>query len=85
MEPEGPGLLERTYAPVGAAAENTLGWERELLAQARERGLDAGDLEESVLTRLEAVRNYRKAYRGYCWETEELEKRAGGALPAARG
>ena len=67
------GLIDRTYAPVGAAAENTLGRVSELLAQARERGMPTGDLEESTLTRLDAVRQYRAAYGRYCWNTDALE------------
>ena len=67
------GLLARTYAPVGAAAVNTLSRAGELIAQARERGLEVDELARSVQTRLAAVRAYREAYRKYCWETDSLE------------
>ncbi len=68
------GLLQQTYAPVAAAALNTLEAARESLEQAQARGMDVESALEDNGKRLDAVRGYRQAYREYCWETsEELE------------
>ena len=67
------GLIDHTYAPVGAAAANTLRRESELLERAGRRGVEVGELAGATLQRLEAVDRYREAYRRYCWQTDSLE------------
>jgi len=63
------GLLREQYAPVAIAGEAVLSVAERLWKQAEERGL-AGAEENRTRTqiRLSALRDYRTAYRRYCWQ-----------------
>jgi protein phosphatase len=61
-------LIERQYAPVGAAAVASL----EAAVAAASRSAAAAGLIETYQRRLERVRNYREAYRRYCWPVASL-------------
>ena len=62
------GLLDRQYAPVGAAALAALPPALDLLTKARDRGLDElPALHDHYAKRLHRVLAYREAYRRYCW------------------
>ncbi len=66
-------LLQRQYAPVGAAATGALVEVSAALAQAASRGLDVAELQQSIAARGEMAALYRSAYRRYCWEVTTLE------------
>jgi len=66
-------LLQRQYAPVGAAAKIALSEASEALAQAAARGLDVGELQQHITARAEMAALYSDAYRRYCWEVSSLE------------
>jgi protein phosphatase len=63
-------LIERQYAPVGAAGAAGLGATAEVLATAAARGLDVQELREDVDRRREHVDRYTEAYRRYLWPVE---------------
>ncbi|HJL20702.1 MAG TPA: polynucleotide kinase-phosphatase, partial [Polyangiaceae bacterium LLY-WYZ-15_(1-7)] len=67
------GLLQSQYAPVGAAATLGLRAAIEALDACVERGGEAGALRARFAARLTRVREYREAYRPYCWPVERLE------------
>ncbi len=62
-------LLQRQYAPVGAAGVLALTAARRLLEQSPA----AAHLAAGYGERLENVTAYREAYRRYCWEVKSLE------------
>lgn len=66
-------LLQRQYAPVGAAAKGALNNASEALMQAAARGLDVAELQQHVAARAGMAGLYRDAYRRYCWEVSSLE------------
>ena len=66
-------LIQRLYAPTGAAAVNTMQRADDLLAQAGQGGVDTGDLASKTQARLQAAMRYREAYQHYCWETSSLD------------
>ncbi len=66
-------LLRRQYAPVGAAATATLGWQAQLLRAAHDRGADVGDLLARTEERRIMAGRFVDAYRRYCWEVTSLD------------
>lgn len=62
-------LLQRQYAPVGAAGVVALAAARRMLEQSPA----AAHLAAAYGERLENVTAYREAYRRYCWEVKSLE------------
>ncbi|QDG49393.1 polynucleotide kinase-phosphatase [Persicimonas caeni] len=66
-------LLEQQYAPVGAAANATLGAAVDLIEQTAARGIDVKGLDTRLRERGEMVDGYRDAYRNYCWPVESLD------------
>ena len=66
-------LIQSLYAPMGAAAVNTLQRTEALLAQAAQRGVATGELNQITHARLQAAEGYRQAYRQYCWDTRSLD------------
>ncbi len=62
-------LLQRQYAPVGAAGVVALAAARRMLEQSPA----AEHLAAAYGERLENVTAYREAYRRYCWEVKSLE------------
>jgi protein phosphatase len=60
-------LIRGQYAPVGAAAATALGAAADLLAAARARGVDVGDLLARTADRQDAAERFAAAYRRYCW------------------
>jgi protein phosphatase len=65
-------LLKQQYAAVGAAAEASTQQAIHLLEKARSRGADVDDLLGYERDRFEMVRQYRTAYRHYCWPVDGL-------------
>jgi protein phosphatase len=61
-------LLQRQYAPVGAAGVAAL----EAVIEAMIQSPAASGMAETYRQRLERVRNYREAYRRYCWPVNSL-------------
>ncbi|MGC4050406.1 MAG: polynucleotide kinase-phosphatase [Paludibaculum sp.] len=61
-------LLQRQYAPVGAAGVASL----ETVVEALRRSPAAAHLVEPYQRRLRRVRQYRDAYRRYCWPVQSL-------------
>ena len=61
-------LLQRQYAPVGAAGVTALAAVIELLGQSPA----ASHLSAGYVHRLERVKKYRDAYRRYCWPVHSL-------------
>ena len=66
-------LIEEQYAPVGMAAIGGLGAAVELLAAARARGVDIGDIKDRFSARLAAATRYDTAWRRYAWDIHGLE------------
>jgi polynucleotide kinase-phosphatase len=62
---KGAELLERQYAPVGAAAEVSLRAALELIK--RTAGPELVGFGQVLAARAVAVENYRETYRRYCW------------------
>ena len=65
------GLLREQYAPVGAAAQASLGEARRLASAAAERGVSINSTE--IAQREEAISAYIAAYRAYCWPVNGLD------------
>lgn len=61
-------LLQRQYAPVGAAACASLKEAVDTLTLTAARGQDVAELQQHFVERLEMTGNYIDAYRRYCWE-----------------
>lgn len=66
-------LIEKQYAPVGAAAETALKDASALISDAVARGVDLSNLQEKTTARMDAVSKYKKAYHPYVWEVENLD------------
>lgn len=66
-------LLKEQYAPVGSAAEATLGEAVRLLDQAASRGMDVGDLRLRTEERQSMASKYVAAYRRYCWKVDSVD------------
>lgn len=66
-------LLKEQYAPVGSAAEATLGEAVRLLDQAASRGMDVGDLRLRTEDRQSMASKYVAAYRRYCWKVDSVD------------
>lgn len=65
-------LLEQQYAPVAAAADSSISAAYGLLKQAAKRVPELKMMEESYAERHGLVRQYRDAYRHYCWPVKSL-------------
>ncbi len=65
-------LLERQYAPVGAAAERGLGAAMGVLEEAAARLPEVGALRDRFAARSEAAGRYAAAYRRYCWPVASI-------------
>ncbi|MDR7302718.1 polynucleotide kinase-phosphatase [Haloactinomyces albus] len=65
-------LIRDRYAGTGAAAESALSSATSALRQARERGLDVGELAARTESRHADVERFRAAYQQYCRPTEGL-------------
>ena len=61
-------LIQRQYAPVGAAGVASL----EAAIEAIDQSPAASGLAENYRQRLERLRKYREAYRRYCWPVNSL-------------
>jgi protein phosphatase len=66
-------LLRNQYAAVGAASEASFASLRALLAEAKDHGLELGDLPVEVTARASLARQYVDAYRRYCWPVRSVE------------
>ena len=66
-------LLQHQYAPVAAAAETSLSAATNLLAQAAERLPELASLHDDFTERYRLARQYRDAYRRYCWPVQGLD------------
>jgi polynucleotide kinase-phosphatase len=66
-------LLKGQYAAVGAASEASFSTLRALLSEARNRGLDLGELPAEVSARASLARQYVGAYGRYCWPVRSVE------------
>jgi protein phosphatase len=67
------GLLKGQYAAVGAASGASFVALRSLLAEAKEHGLELGELPAEVTARESLARQYVDAYRRYCWPVRGVE------------
>lgn len=65
-------LLQQQYAPVAAAGEATLTLATQLFAQTAERIAAVDALKTKYEHRLEQIKQYREAYRGYCWPIKSI-------------
>jgi protein phosphatase len=61
-------LIQRQYAPVGAAGVASL----EAVIDALDQASAASDLAENYRHRLARLKKYREAYRRYCWPVNSL-------------
>jgi protein phosphatase len=66
-------LIEEQYAPVGAAAVGGLDAAAHVLAAARARGVDTGDVVERFEARRDAAIQYDAAWRRYAWDVSGIE------------
>lgn len=67
------GLLQKQYAPMGAAAELALpALIAELETCSKERGHDLSLLQTAMKQRLECAQLFRESYRRYCWEVNSV-------------
>ena len=66
-------LLQKQYAPTGAAASAALSTAESLLAQAAARGLDVQAPLDRTRRRGEDAQRFVNAYRQYCWPVVTLE------------
>jgi protein phosphatase len=66
-------LLKGQYAAVGSASEASFSALTALLSEAKERGLELGDLPAEVTARESLARQYVDAYRRYCWPVRSVE------------
>ncbi|MCI5082699.1 MAG: polynucleotide kinase-phosphatase [Saprospiraceae bacterium] len=65
-------LLREQYAAVGSAATLALSEVEAVLAQARERGIQA-EKDLQISQRKQLVKQYQNIYGAYCWPVEKLE------------
>jgi protein phosphatase len=66
-------LLQRQYAPVGAAATRAVKEEADLLAAVAARGVDVGELGERAAERGDMIAGYVAAYGEYCWPIASID------------
>jgi protein phosphatase len=66
-------LLRTQYAPTGTAARAAVDAARQVLVQARGRGLDVSELTHSFDLRATLVEQYTDAYRHYCWPVNGID------------
>ena len=66
-------LIDRQYAPVGAAGTAALDASVAVLEQAAARGLDVGELLDRTRGRADRLHRYSTAYAGYHWPVSGLE------------
>lgn len=67
------GLLDKQYAPVGAAALAALPEAARLLEQASSRAVEGvEELRDRFRSRLARTTAYREAYRRYCWPVQDI-------------
>lgn len=66
-------LLNRQYAPVGAASQAALAAANAVLQQALQNGVEVAQMQEKWQQRLTLSQQYRAAYRHYVWDVEKLE------------
>ena len=66
-------LLDRQYAPVGAAAQAGLTAAETALAGAVARGVDVEGMRETFADRRVMADQYVAAYRQYCWTVDSLD------------
>ena len=66
-------LIDRQYAPVGAAGTAALDASVAVLEQAAARGLDVGELLDRTRGRADRVHRYSTAYQGYNWPVSGLD------------
>lgn len=66
-------LLQRVYAPTGAAARSSLGASLDALAAAQARGVDVAALTERTAARLDNAERFTAAYRHYVWPVNGLD------------
>lgn len=60
-------LLKDQYAAVGAAAEASLEEAIQQLEQLARRQIETESLKSQLVQKAELIRQYRQAYRNYCW------------------
>jgi len=65
-------LVKDQYAAVGIAGEIALTRAQVALGLANARGIDVSQLSDKNRARLEAVAQFRRAYRKYCWPVDGL-------------
>ena len=66
-------LLRRQYAAVGAASEQALGDYIEALQSAQKRSVDVEDFLSQAKVSASMTKDFRAAYRRYCWQVESLD------------
>lgn len=66
-------LLKGQYAAVGASSEVALTKVVETLNEAKNRGLEINGLSEHFSEKLKKSKDFKKAYRQYCWSVESLD------------
>lgn len=66
-------LIKDQYAAVGSSGLHSLDAKQQILAKAKERGLEVDALITENQTRLENIKNYQNAYRAYCSETNTVD------------
>jgi PNKP adenylyltransferase domain, ligase domain len=66
-------LLLNQYAAVGSAAEQAFSAAQDALAQAAARGVDIADVTDRAASRARLIKQYRDAYRGYCWDVKSAD------------
>ncbi len=66
-------LVRDQYAAVGAASRAALPDVLAAFAQAKERGLEVGELSERFWEKTRNVGRYVRAYQRYCWPVRSLE------------
>ncbi|MGH9288572.1 MAG: polynucleotide kinase-phosphatase [Acidimicrobiales bacterium] len=66
-------LLRAQYAPVGASGVAATTHAVELLEEARDRGVEVGDILDRTRPRVDMVEGFVAAYRRYCWDVESVD------------
>jgi len=66
-------LLNRQYAPVGAASQASLTAANAILQQAFQNGGEVAEMKEKWQQRLQLSQQYSAAYRHYVWDVNKLE------------
>lgn len=66
-------LVKTQYAAVGSSATHALSKVSEKLELAKERYNEINELAMNIKNRAQAIEEYKKAYRAYCWEVNSIE------------